>query len=145
MRLLLVDDEIQLIRAVRRILLGGNLADLEITGATTSAEAILHLVDAPYDAVIADERLAGSSGSALLREVAVRWPATRRILWSGGRLPVEPRTWSSPHVVLQKPASQEDLEAAIAGPLPVLAAAGPRPSLVLGMPARARQGSGGSR
>ncbi|GMU60863.1 MAG: hypothetical protein AMXMBFR34_26260 [Myxococcaceae bacterium] len=79
-RLLLVDDEENILRSLRRVLRSGEW-DIETAAEGTRA---LALVDsfAP-DVVVSDFRMPGMSGVALLTQVKTRLPRTQRILLTG--------------------------------------------------------------
>ncbi len=79
-RLLLVDDEPNVLASLRRLLRG---EAYELFTAE-SAEEGLHLLEQhPVQLVISDERMPGMSGTSFLREVRRRWPETIRIILSG--------------------------------------------------------------
>lgn len=76
-RVLLVDDEPAILRALER-----ELEDVADVTTATSVSDALDLVSQrrPYDIVVADLRLPDRWGDELLAHVAARWPATRRLL-----------------------------------------------------------------
>jgi DNA-binding NtrC family response regulator len=78
-RLLLVDDEVLLLRSLERSLRG----KCAVTIAADAAEAMSHLERQSFDAIVSDDRMPGRMGHDLLREVGERWPATIRILMTG--------------------------------------------------------------
>ena len=107
-RLLVVDDHELLGRLFRDI-----ASDFCEAWLATSAHQALAMIEAqPFDSVLADANLGGSrSGIWLHQQIALRWPAIRRCLMSGGDY--------SPHhdeyVFFMKPLSLEDLRFAVFG------------------------------
>jgi response regulator RpfG family c-di-GMP phosphodiesterase len=79
-RVLLVDDEESILAALCRLL---RREPYEILTARQADEALALLAAQPVQLVIADHRMPGRSGTALLREVQQRWPDTIRIVLSG--------------------------------------------------------------
>jgi two-component system OmpR family response regulator len=72
MRLLLVEDDVKLVRALERGLRHDGYA---VDVATTGEEALAHAAESEYDAVILDVMLPGTSGFAVCDELrrAERW------------------------------------------------------------------------
>lgn len=79
-RVLVVDDEVLVGRALSRVL--SLVAD--VTHAIDAEEALRRLEREPFDVVIADYLMPGRDGVSLLAEVARRWPRARRVLHSAG-------------------------------------------------------------
>mgnify|MGYP000319757420 CR=1 FL=1 len=79
-RLLLVDDEPNVLAALRRLLRG---EPYDLLAAESGEEGLRLLEQHPVQLVIADERMPGMSGTTFLREVRRRWPGTIRIILSG--------------------------------------------------------------
>ena len=107
-RVLLVDDEASILLALRRLL---GKRSIEVL-ASPSAAAALQILDAsPCDVVIADYRMPGHDGLSFLRTVATRFPATRRILMSGYRVPGIERALAdgTVHHYVQKPIEMGEL------------------------------------
>jgi two-component system response regulator HupR/HoxA len=79
-QVLLVDDELNLVRALR-----ANLATeaYDIFTATSAGEAFAILKVREIDVIVADDRMPGIPGSELLSVVQKRWPDTIRILLTG--------------------------------------------------------------
>jgi len=79
-RVLVVDDELDLRRGVERLVrgLGASTAT-----AASGEEALEALAAAPADVVVTDVRMTGMLGTELLRQVRVRWPATEVIVVTG--------------------------------------------------------------
>jgi DNA-binding response OmpR family regulator len=79
-RVLLVDDDESILRALVR-LLRREPYDLETASGADEALRILEARSA--DLVMSDQRMPGRTGVELLREVRHRWPATIRVILSG--------------------------------------------------------------
>jgi two-component system NtrC family sensor kinase len=80
-RILCVDDEVNVLRAIERIFLDD---EYEILKATSGAEGLEILKNvSPIQLVIADYRMPEMSGVDFLREVRQFWPETVRIVLSG--------------------------------------------------------------
>ena len=77
--LLVVDDEVEVAKALRRLL----RKEFEVALAHTGAEALERLSQGPVDLVLSDFRMPGMSGTELLAEVKLRNPDTVRVLLSG--------------------------------------------------------------
>lgn len=80
MRILLVDDELGVLRALTRLFKG---LGHEVASAVDGAAALALLDDFEPDAVISDYRMPGMNGAELLAVVARRYPGARRVLLSG--------------------------------------------------------------
>lgn len=78
--LLFVDDEENVLNALRRIFLEENY---EILTATSGEEAIKIMENNVVHLVISDHRMPGMLGSELLKEIKNRWPETIRIMLTG--------------------------------------------------------------
>jgi two-component system response regulator HupR/HoxA len=84
-RILLVEDEATLRRALRRALEGfGTVAE-----AGTFPEAVACLDQGPVDVVLSDEKMPGGSGREILRLVRTRFPSALRLLMSADDIPSE--------------------------------------------------------
>jgi len=79
-RLLIVDDEQNIISSLRRLL---RRESYELATAHTGEEALRAMEEQPADVVISDYRMPGMSGTELLKEIQDRWPDTVRIVLSG--------------------------------------------------------------
>jgi response regulator RpfG family c-di-GMP phosphodiesterase len=77
---LCVDDEPLVLAALTRTL---GREPYEILRAADAVQALEMLDVSPVKVVIADERMPGMSGSALLSEVRRRWPLVGRIILTG--------------------------------------------------------------
>jgi len=100
--LLVVDDEVRILSALRRSL---RREGYEILTADTAREA-LELLDAhPIDAILCDQRMPGMSGAELLARAAERRPNAARILITGWTesLPPEQLEALAVHALIAKP------------------------------------------
>lgn len=79
-RVLLVDDEASITRAVGRLLRG---AGFEVESAPDAFTALQLLAEKPFSVIIADERMPGTSGVELLETCAREHSLTTRILLTG--------------------------------------------------------------
>lgn len=77
---LLVDDEVNILSALRRTL---RREGYEILTARSAAEALAVLQQRPVDLIVSDQKMPGMSGLDLLREVASRFSGVRRVLLTG--------------------------------------------------------------
>jgi diguanylate cyclase len=78
-QILIVDDELEICRSLRRLL---RRFELEVTCATNPAEALVLMSKARFDMVISDYRMPDMYGTEFLAEVARRTPATLRLMLS---------------------------------------------------------------
>lgn len=78
--ILCVDDEPNIVAALRRLFRGSGY---RVATATSGAEALSLLEQAPTDLIFSDMRMPGMDGTQLLAEVRSRWPDTTRILLTG--------------------------------------------------------------
>ncbi|NSL55158.1 MULTISPECIES: HD domain-containing phosphohydrolase [Uliginosibacterium] len=78
--LLLVDDEPNVLSALRRLLRPSGY-QLHLAG--SGAEALELLSREPVDLIVSDMRMPGLSGAELLAQARARWPDTLRILLTG--------------------------------------------------------------
>jgi two-component system, NtrC family, sensor kinase len=80
-RILLVDDEISIQKAFRRLFMD---SEFEILSASSSQEGLAVLSqNHPIQVVISDYGMPGMNGVDFLKEVCTRWPETMRIILSG--------------------------------------------------------------
>jgi DNA-binding NtrC family response regulator len=120
--ILIVDDEPNTRFALRYLLEKTH----RVATAECAEEALERLEHEPFDVVLADLALPGRDGLWLLARVRERWPATRRVLISGQSGVCASLLMSSDiaQAFLEKPASVEELLAAISSPASALAPAG---------------------
>ncbi|TAN42298.1 MAG: response regulator [Nitrospirae bacterium] len=78
--LLFVDDEENVLNALRRIFIEENY---EILTARSGDEALKIMEARPTQLVISDHRMPGMTGAELLREIKDKWPQTIRIMLTG--------------------------------------------------------------
>jgi signal transduction histidine kinase len=78
--LLIVDDEENVVRSLRRLFRG---EDAQIRVATDPADALALLAEEPVTVVISDQRMPGMNGIEFLQRVKERSPATMRIMLTG--------------------------------------------------------------
>lgn len=107
-RILLVEDNPVILRAIRRFL----SLRFQVDTAGDAESAAVLLEEHAYDAVITDFELPGRDGLWLLERAAERCPRARRILTSAHRA----STFDGAEVVhrfVQKPAAPEELLAAL--------------------------------
>ncbi|MGH8352719.1 MAG: HD domain-containing phosphohydrolase [Pseudomonas sp.] len=78
--LLLVDDEENILKSLRRVLRGEPYSLLTADG---GEQALQVLQEQRVDLVISDARMPGMDGASLLAEVQKRWPGCLRILLTG--------------------------------------------------------------
>ncbi|MHB1392305.1 MAG: response regulator [Clostridia bacterium] len=78
--LLFVDDEKQILKAIRRLFLE---TDYKIYTADSGEEALQIMSDTKVDLIVADMRMPVMDGYELLKEVKQKYPATIRLILSG--------------------------------------------------------------
>ena len=104
-RVLVVDDEVLILRVVAALLDGLAV----VRTAATAADALTLLATEPFDVMLCDHHLGAEvTGSELLDDVAVRWPAVRRYLISASDIPTV-------HAVLRKPFDFDTLRGVVEG------------------------------
>ena len=85
-RILLVDDELTILRALRRCLLAGrpndDNASLSIEMFTSAREAVDRMGDQEFDLVISDYRMPDMNGTTFLHCAAEINPSAQRLLMS---------------------------------------------------------------
>ena len=79
-RILLVDDEANVLSALKRALFD---EPLEIKVATSAEEALTIMADEYFKVVVSDERMIGMQGSDFLAQVRSKYPHTVRIMLTG--------------------------------------------------------------
>ncbi|MCK4660243.1 MAG: response regulator [Phycisphaerae bacterium] len=79
-RVLIVDDEENILAALRRLL---RREPYELISATSAQEALRMMQSEPAQLVITDYRMPGMTGTELLHEIQRHWPETIRIVLSG--------------------------------------------------------------
>jgi CheY-like chemotaxis protein len=115
-RVLVVDDEVLVGRALTRVL--AKVAD--VTHAIDAIEALRELEAHDFDVVVADFAMPGRNGLDLLEEVAHRWPRVRRVLHSGA-MPnfdaADALLGGIVHELIDKPAPQDVMVRAVTTPV----------------------------
>lgn len=79
-RILCVDDEPNIVSALRRLFRGSGYS---VVTATSGAEALALLEQEPVDLVFSDMRMPVMDGVQFLEQVRMRWPVTTRVLLTG--------------------------------------------------------------
>ncbi|MES2784639.1 MAG: HD domain-containing phosphohydrolase [Pseudomonadota bacterium] len=79
-RILCVDDEPNIVAALKRLFRNSGY---QVVTATSGAEALLLLNEAPVDLIFSDMRMPGMDGVKLLEQVRTSWPRTTRVLLTG--------------------------------------------------------------
>jgi DNA-binding NtrC family response regulator len=110
-RILVVDDEPMVLRALVRLLREHCIVDT----ADNAEHALLLMSSRAYDAVVTDYEMGGRDGIWLLRQVERRYPKVRRVLHSGSA-PIAVETHVRSGLVqsfVQKPATAGQLFASL--------------------------------
>lgn len=79
-RILCVDDEPNIVAALRRLFRGSGYS---VVTATSGAEALELLAQSPVDLVFSDMRMPNMDGAQFLAQVREQWPLTVRVLLTG--------------------------------------------------------------
>ncbi len=82
MKILLVDDEEQVLRGVSRML-ESEMEDWEVETAESGDEALQLLESDQFNVIVSDMRMPGMDGAQLLGQVASRFPKILRVVLSG--------------------------------------------------------------
>ena len=109
---LLVDDEVHILAALKRML---RREPYEVVTAPSVPEALALLAQQAIAVVVSDHKMPGASGIAFLRDVAARYPRTRRILLTGWPEEIPPAECEAARLdaILPKPWDDAELKAAI--------------------------------
>lgn len=109
MKILLVDDEEQILKGVSR-LISCEEDDWEVETALSGSEALDLLSEEEFDVVVSDMRMPGMDGAELLSEIGRQYPSMLRIVLSGeaDRESVL-RAVNPMHQYLSKPCEPEEL------------------------------------
>ncbi len=114
MRLLMVDDEKNVLEALRR-LLRRLRSDWEVRTANSALEALALLEQEPADVLITDMRMPGMDGAGLLAAVKERAPSAVRVVLSGETDDATAlRVMPLAHQFLSKPCDPKDLVGVLA-------------------------------
>jgi CheY-like chemotaxis protein len=79
-RVLLVDDEPNILNALKRLL---RVDGYHIHAVTSPHDGLALLEQEPFDLVMSDQRMPDMTGVEFLRQVKMRWPEAMRIVLSG--------------------------------------------------------------
>jgi putative nucleotidyltransferase with HDIG domain len=111
--LLFVDDEINVLEGLRRMLRGQqNEWDMHFAG--SGAEALIIMETTPMDIIIADITMPGMNGIQLLEQVTDRYPNIIRMILSGyAEVDLIMKSVAVTHQYLSKPCNPEILKSAI--------------------------------
>lgn len=111
--LLIVDDEVRVLSALRRVL---RREGYEILLASTSNEALSLLAEREIDAILSDHKMPGMSGIEILSEAARQRPGAARLLISGWPEAVSQEELDalSIHALIPKPWRDAELKAELA-------------------------------
>jgi HD-like signal output (HDOD) protein/CheY-like chemotaxis protein len=114
MRVLFVDDDVNVLFALRRTMHGmRNEWDMEFV--SSAAQALQRLATNPADVIVSDMRMPGMDGWELLSEVKELYPQTVRLVLSGYAEPgAIMRLVGIAHQYISKPGDSAALKAAIA-------------------------------
>ena len=114
MRILFVDDEMNVLHATRRAL-SSMRGEWDMEFLSSATEALRSLDQTPADVIVSDMRMPGMDGWQLLAEVKRLHPQTVRLVLSGYAEPgVIMRLVGTVHQYIAKPADSTVLKAAIA-------------------------------
>jgi DNA-binding NtrC family response regulator len=80
LRVLIVDDEADLVRALKERL---SLRGFDAEGVTTGAEALASLEERPCDVVLLDVKMPGLGGLEVIRRIKADWPKVEVVLLTG--------------------------------------------------------------
>jgi HD-like signal output (HDOD) protein len=79
-RVLFVDDEVQILKSIRRIFPGSSF---EVLSADSADSALRIMNDSPVDMIVSDMRMPNMDGIELLNIVKQKYPETIRLILSG--------------------------------------------------------------
>ena len=112
MRILFVDDDEFVRKALRRVLVGSRRS-WHVEFAESGDQALQLLSQNQYDMVVSDMRMPGMSGEKLLAQVAALYPETIRVVLSGqSEYECQGAIEHAQHY-LAKPCVVDDLEAVV--------------------------------
>lgn len=108
-RILLVDDDPIVLRAIRRLLLGAR-PGWEIDMAESAEAALMLLESKTYDVVVTDLHMPGLDGVALLGRLKTEQPSVMRVVHSSHIESLTPeQAQELAHAVLTKPGRPDEL------------------------------------
>ena len=82
-RILIVDDEKEVLNALRRSLLYAKQFNCEILTAENADEALAILQKKELDLILCDHRMPGMTGTEFLQQVCIKYPDVVRIIVTG--------------------------------------------------------------
>lgn len=113
MKILFVDDEPRILRAIERMLFD-MVDEWEMDFVTSAVEALEFLEHDPVDVIVTDMRMPGMDGAELLKEIQGRSPNIVRIILSGHtEMEAALRALPVAHQFLSKPCDPELLKSVI--------------------------------
>ena len=132
---LLVDDEPQILSALRRAL---RREGYRLIAAETAQEALRQLEEQPVDCILSDHKMPGLTGLQLLERAAALRPGAVRLLITGWNEELSPSELERVGVrqVLSKPWDDAELKAALRSAIGAGTEAGPSPPLEGAAPLR---------
>ena len=111
-RILLVDDEPEVLDALYLTLKRARQFQCDLRKAGGGAEALAELAKQPAHLVLADFRMPGMTGVELLKQVRERWPETVRCLITGYSdvdIAMQAMEEARIHYYVQKPWNNDEL------------------------------------
>lgn len=110
-RVLFVDDEVEILEGLRRIF---RREGWDMVFATSGTGALEELRRQKFDVVVSDLRMPGMDGAVLLARIKAEFPKTVRIVLSGyADSELFERAWPISHLMLTKPCEHSALRHAI--------------------------------
>jgi adenylate cyclase len=82
-KVLFVDDEVNILKAIRRVMNSSGLENLQVSFASSGKEGLEKIAEDGGHIVVSDERMPGMSGTQFLEQVALSYPNMIRILLTG--------------------------------------------------------------
>ncbi|OGQ90980.1 MAG: hypothetical protein A2289_00705 [Deltaproteobacteria bacterium RIFOXYA12_FULL_58_15] len=80
MRVLMVDDEVELVNALVERL---GIRDIDAVGVTNGHDALEKIYEEPFDVVVCDVKMPGLGGLDVIKKVKEKWPDLAVILLTG--------------------------------------------------------------
>ncbi len=113
MRVLFVDDEVQVLRGLKRMF-STSEQDWEAHFVSSGQEALARLAAEPFDAIVSDMRMPGMDGAELLERVSQEHPHLVRVVLSGqANREAVLRAVGPMHQYLSKPCDSQQLKATL--------------------------------
>ncbi len=110
-RIIFVDDEVNVLDGIRRMLRRHfNPDEWEIAFSTSGDEALAMMAENPFDVIVSDMRMPGMNGVTLLGKVMEQYPQTIRFILSGhSEQQLIMQSIGSTHQYLSKPCDSDVL------------------------------------